>query len=354
MGDASPPKLVKLRLGPARRRREGRPAKLWRLELAGFPVGRVIALGLLFVLFNAGYWGLRIWGHGLWVVYLALAGVVCWRYPTRAVRVRVVVLLALQICFERLPVWLPPAYGGGDGGYTTWLFLYWPLSLRSVFTAANHGWERTAVIYTIWAVVGALIVLPTITYFRGRRFYCTMLCRWALLNETLGEPFRSRAPKGAWAGRLEFTSAALFGVVLLLTLLMAFGLDVHIGASTLSQWYQLIFINYLTFVASVALIPILGARAKCRYNCAMGFYLGLFQTRGRFRLAADACRCIVCSRCDDACDMGIPVMEFAEVGGLLNHAQCTGCGLCVARCPTSALSFSYGGDRLVLPQGSAA
>ena len=185
-GNASTVKLVKLQAGPSRRRRQGRFAKLWQLKLAGFPVGRVIALGLLFVLFNASYWGLRIWGHGLWVVYLSLAGVVWWRYPTRAVRVRIVVLLALQICFERLPIWLPPAYGGGDGGYTTWLFLYWPLSLRSVFTAANHGWERTAVIYTIWAVVGALIVLPTITYFRGRRFYCTMLCRWALLSETFG------------------------------------------------------------------------------------------------------------------------------------------------------------------------
>ncbi len=347
-------KLVKLRAGPTRQRRQGRFVKFWRLELAGFPVGRVITFGLLFVLFNAGYWGLRIWGHGLWVVYLSLAAVVWWRYPTRAVRVRIIVLLALQICFERLPLWVPPAYGGGDGGYTTWLFLYWPLSLRSVFTAANHGWERTAVIYTIWAVVGALIVLPTITYFRGRRFYCTMLCRWALLNETLGEPFRSRAPKGAWAKRLEVTSAALFGIVLLLTLLMAFGFDVHIGASTLSQWYQLIFINYLTFIGGVAVIPILGARAKCRYNCAMGFYLGFFQTRGRFRLAADASLCIACSKCDDVCDMGIPVMDFAEMGGLLNHAQCTGCGLCVARCPTSTLSYSYDGDRIVLPQSLTA
>ncbi len=315
---------------------------------------RFAVMGLLLVVFNGAYWGLRIWGHGLWVVYISLAGVVWWRYPTRLVRARIVVLLALQICFEKLPIWLPRAFGGGDGGYTTWLFLYWPLSLRSVFTAADHGWERTAVIYTIWAVLGSLVVLPTITYFRGRRFYCTMLCRWALISETLGEPFRSRAPKGALARRLEIMSGVLFGVVLVLTLSMIVGLDVHVGSGTLSQWYQLIFISYLTYIVGVGVIPILGARAKCRYNCPMGFYLGLFQTRGRFRLAADGTRCTGCAKCDDSCDMGIPVMEFAERGGLLRSAQCTGCGLCIARCPTSALSFSYRGDRIALTHSPTA
>jgi len=308
-------------------------------------MGRVIAFGALLVLFNAGYWGLRIWGHGLWVVYLSLAGLVWWRYPTRAVRARIIALVVLQVCFERLPIWVPQAYGGGDGGYTTRLFLYWPLSLRSVFTAADHGWERTAVVYTVWAIFGALVVLPAIAYFRGKRFYCTMLCRWALINETLGEPFRSRAPKGLWARRLEVSSSVLLGMVVVLTVLIAVGLNVRVGSSTLSQWYQLVFINYLTFVVGVGVIPILGARAKCRYNCPMGVYLGFFQTRGRFRLAATAARCTGCTKCDDSCDMGIPVMAFAESGGLLNSAQCTGCGLCIAVCPTDVLSFSYQGNQ---------
>ena len=136
-----------------------------QLKAGGLPVARLVAFGVLLLLFNAGYWGLRIWGHGLWVVYGSLAGFVWWRYPTRSVRTRIVVLLVLQICFERFPIWVPQAYGGGDGGYTTRLFLYWPLSLRSVFTAADHGWERMAVIYTVWALLGSLVVLPAITIF---------------------------------------------------------------------------------------------------------------------------------------------------------------------------------------------
>ncbi len=241
---------------------------------------------LVLVLFNVGYWGLRIWGHGLYVVYLLLAALVMWRYPTRTVRMRIVILLILQFCFDKLPHWLPPAYGGGDGGYTPMLFLYWPLSLRSVFAAADHGWERTAVIYTIWALIGAVIVLPVITYFRGRRFYCTMLCRWALISETLGEPFRSRAPKGLWAQRLQWVSTGLFGLVIILTILRALGLDAETGSRTLTQWYQLVFIYYLTLQVGIGVIPILGARAKCRYNCPMGAYLGFFQRLGRFRLSS--------------------------------------------------------------------
>ncbi len=308
------------------------------------PLGRAIGLALALVLFNFAYWGLRVWGHGLWVVYLSLAALVWWRYPRPTFRIRIALLLVLQFCFEGLPRWLPPAYGGGDGGYTGMLFLYWPLSLRSVFTATDHAGDPTALIYTIWALIGALVILPMVTYFRGKRFYCTMLCRWSLIAETLGEPFRSRAPKGLWAQRLQWVSSGILALVVILTILRALGLDAVVGSRTLTQWYQLVFINYLTFQAGVGVIPILGARAKCRYNCPMGAYLGFFQKLGRFRLAADASKCISCSKCDEVCDMGIPVMNFAVQGGRLNSPDCTGCGLCLSACPTDVLSFSFAGD----------
>ncbi len=303
--------------------------------------GRVVGILLSLVLFNLGYWGLRVWGPGLWVVYFSLAAFVWWRYPSRTVRIRIVGLLLLQLCFEGLPRWVPASYGGGDGGYTWMLFLYWPLSLRSIFTASDHGWEQAALMYTVWALAGTVMVLPIITYFRGKRFYCTMLCRWSLIAETLGEPFRSRAPKGEWAKRFQWVSWGLLGVVVILTILRAIGLDARIGARTLTQWYQLVFIHYLTFQVGVFVIPFLGGRAKCRYNCPMGAYLGFFQKLGRFRLAADASKCISCSKCDQTCDMGIPVMEFAVQGGQLNYPDCTGCGLCISVCPTDVLSFSY-------------
>lgn len=313
--------------------------------ISKIPFCRFFGIILILFLFNAGYWGLRIWGHGLYVVYLSLAALVWWRYPSWTVRARLVILLLLQFCFDKLPHLLPPALGGGDGGYTAYLFLYWPLSLRSVFTASDHQWERTAVFYTIWALIGALIILPVITYFRGRRFYCTMLCRWALITETLGEPFRSRSPRGPWAQRFQCLNTWLFGLVVLLTILRATSLDAEIGSRTLTQWYQLVFIYYLTYQAGIGVIPILGARAKCRYNCPMGAYLGFFQKHGRFRLAATASRCIRCSKCNEVCDMGISVMDFTIQGGLLNSGHCTGCGLCITVCPTRVLSFSYCGDK---------
>jgi polyferredoxin len=307
---------------------------------------RVFYLCLVLVGFNAAYWGLRIWGHGLWVVYVGLAALVWWRYPTRSVRTRIAILLALQIGFERLPSWLPLAYGGGDGGYTTSLFLYWPLSMRGVFLGVDHNWEPAALVYAAWAFVGALAVLPIVTYFRGKRFYCTMLCRWALVSETLGAPFRARAPKGRWAERLQWASTGVLAIVVVLTVLRVLNLNVTAGSRSLTQWYQLVFLNYLTFLVGVGVIPWLGARAKCRYNCPMGVYLGFFQKIGRFRLAAQASSCIACSKCDDACDMGIPVMAFALRGGLLNSAQCTGCSVCIAVCPTNVLSLSYAGSRV--------
>ncbi len=303
--------------------------------------GKVFGILLMLLLFNLGYWGLRVWGHGLWAVYFSLAALVWWRYPRRSVRIRIAVLLILQLCFEGLPRWVPVSYGGGDGGYIWMLFLYWPLSLRSVFTGPDRAWEQTALIYTVWALAGSAIVLPTIAYFRGKRFYCTMLCRWSLIAETLGEPFRSKAPKGVWAKRLQLVSWGILGLVVILTILRAIGLDAQLGARTLTQWYQLMFINYLTFQAGVGVIPFLGGRAKCRYNCPMGAYLGFFQKLGRFRLGADASKCIHCSKCDEACDMGIPVMEFAVRGGLLNSPDCTGCALCTSVCPTDVLNFSY-------------
>ena len=306
---------------------------------------RIIISLLILFLFNFGYWGLRIWGHGLYVVYLALAALVWWRYPTRMVRIRIAILLGLQFCFDKLPEWLPAAYGGGDGGYTAGLFLYWPLNLRSLFITVDLGGERSAIFYTIIAFLGAFLVLPVITYFRGKRFYCTMLCRWALIAETLGEPFRSRAPKGTWAQRLQVISVGIFVLVVGLTVLKAVGFNQEIGSRSLVQWYHLVFIYYLTFQVSVAVIPVLGGRAKCRYNCPMGVFLGFFQKLGRFRLSSDTAKCKRCGNCDRICDMGISVMNISHQNGRMNSSQCTGCGLCVAVFPTQSLNFSYDGDK---------
>ncbi|HMN74374.1 MAG TPA: 4Fe-4S dicluster domain-containing protein [Rhodoblastus sp.] len=60
-------------------------------------------------------------------------------------------------------------------------------------------------------------------------------------------------------------------------------------------------------------------------------------------------RGVACRRCGEACDIGAIRFRLQRGGAqpLLDISACTGCGDCLAVCPTSAIAFVDGARALV-------
>ena len=58
-------------------------------------------------------------------------------------------------------------------------------------------------IYLVWGILLFAVVTPIITYFVGKRWYCSWICGCGGLAETAGDPFRQLSSKKLSAWKLE-------------------------------------------------------------------------------------------------------------------------------------------------------
>jgi polyferredoxin len=82
----------------------------------------------------------------------------------------------------------------------------WPLNyyffdewnIRAMIDSGNFG-----LFMIFWGIILILIVSPILTYFYGKRWYCSWVCGCGGLAETAGDPFRHLSDKSLKAWRLE-------------------------------------------------------------------------------------------------------------------------------------------------------
>ena len=55
----------------------------------------------------------------------------------------------------------------------------------------------------LFGIVSILIITPLLTYFYGKRWYCSWVCGCGGLAETAGDPFRHLSDKSTFAWRVE-------------------------------------------------------------------------------------------------------------------------------------------------------
>jgi len=98
------------------------------------------------------------------------------------------------------------------------------------------------------------------------------------------------------------------------------------------------FVTY-GYYASFLLIPLTGNRNFCRILCPYAALWGVLSISGFYRIKANKEECIACRKCEEVCDMGIPVSKMVKEKGRVRTIECMGCGRCVNVCPQQALSF---------------
>lgn len=230
----------------------------------------------------------------------------------------------------------------------------WPLNYYFF-----HDWHLNAMtdggalgrIFLVAGIALFLIVTPVITYFAGKRWYCSWVCGCGGLAETAGDPFRQLSSKKVSAWKIE---RWMIHTVLVLVFIMT-GATLYGYFSNSSTFLGLNIYEYFqkpygfligaafSGVVGVGFYPVLGSRVWCRFGCPLAGYMGIIQRfKSRFRITTNGGQCISCGNCSTYCEMGIDVRAYAQKGQNIVRASCVGCGICATVCPRGVLRLENG------------
>ena len=193
-----------------------------------------------------------------------------------------------------------------------------------------------------------------LTYYVGKRWYCSWVCGCGGLAETAGDPFRHLSSKKLSAWKLE--RWLIHGVMVFVFVMTAatiygyfwktgevFGLNIY---NNFQKPYGFLIGATFSGVIGVGFYPMLGSRVWCRFGCPMAGYMGLIQRfKSRFRITTNGGQCISCGNCSTYCEQGIDVRWYAQRGQNIVRASCVGCGICSAVCPRGVLKLENGPDQ---------
>lgn len=242
------------------------------------------------------------------------------------------------------------------GWYDTDLKNAWPLDYD--FFNAWHldamqveTYQPLGMVFLVWGIIFFLVLTPIITYFIGKRWYCSWICGCGGLAETTGDPFRHLSSKKLSAWRFErwliHSILVLVFIMTAVTLYGYFAESATVFGLSIYEYFQKPygFLIGATFsgVIGVGFYPLLGNRVWCRFGCPMAAYIGIFQRfKSRFRITTNGGQCISCGNCSTYCEMGIDVRFYAQKGENIVRASCVGCGICSAVCPRGVLKLENG------------
>jgi ferredoxin-type protein NapH len=230
---------------------------------------------------------------------------------------------------------------------------FWPLKYEYLFPAkisyltSNYAALGTFMVF--WGAVMTFIATPVLTYFFGKRWYCSWVCGCGGLAETAGDPYRHLSNKSLKSWKVErwmIYSVLVFIVVttvLLYLNLLLKGAVLGSVSQIFASVYGFIIGAIFSGVIGIGFYPIMGSRVWCRFGCPMAAVLGLQQKFfSRFRITTNGGQCISCGNCSTYCEMGIDVKWYAQRGQNIIRASCVGCGICAAVCPRGVLKLENG------------
>ena len=221
---------------------------------------------------------------------------------------------------------------------------------ESGILAAQYSGTSVGRFMILWAALMLLVATPLLTWFFGKRWYCSWVCGCGGLAETMGDPFRQLSDKSEKAWKIERWSIHLVLVsIVAITALLWFNewsgraLLGDDGSGLFWKSYGLVIVMAFSGVLGVGFYPLLGSRFWCRFGCPMAAILGFLQRFfSRFRITTNGGQCISCGNCSTYCEMGIDVRSYAQRGENIVRSSCVGCGVCAEVCPRGVLRLENG------------
>lgn len=224
----------------------------------------------------------------------------------------------------------------------------WPLDYDFFFDfninqLLNNG--GLGLFMLVWGIALFTLGVPIITYFYGKRWYCSWVCGCGGLAETLGDPYRQLSDKSLRAWKYErwiIHIVLVFSVLMTALVLYTYFTGQYnvwiFNSDVVRTWYGFLIGAAFAGVVGTGFYPLMGNRVWCRFGCPLAAYLGLVQKiRSRFRITTNGGQCISCGNCSTYCEMGIDVRHYAQRGQDIVRSSCVGCGVCAAVCPRGVL-----------------
>jgi polyferredoxin len=207
----------------------------------------------------------------------------------------------------------------------------------------------------VWGILLAVVISPFLTYFFGKRWYCSWVCGCGGLAETAGDSFRQLSDKSTKAWKIErylIYSVLVFVVVMTAMVIYTYFTGksqvLFLDSFKVREWYGFLIGAAFSGVVGVGFYPLMGSRVWCRFGCPMAAILGIQQKFfSRFRITTNGGQCISCGNCSTYCEMGIDVRAYAQRGQDIIRASCVGCGVCSSVCPRGVLKLENGPQKPV-------
>lgn len=274
--------------------------------------------------------------------------------------VRTASVLFFQIIFAFLLVEILPLFGlPGVDLKNAWPLDYNFLTDWNVKNYLNAGHLGKFMFF--WGIILSIIVVPTMVYFFGKRWYCSWVCGCGGLAETLGDPYRQLSDKRLIAWKIErWTIYPVLVFAVIMTIVVGFNTynivnaPDQVGDSTLfginaykiNEWYGFFIGSIFAGVIGTGFYPLMGNRTWCRFGCPLAAYMGIIQRyKSRFRITTNGGQCISCGNCSTYCEQGIDVRAYAQKGENIVRSSCVGCGICSAVCPRGVLKLENASEK---------
>lgn len=165
------------------------------------------------------------------IVFLGIKFIMKYRH-SRYHLIRTIVVMFSQLVLAYFIPYILEAlnYNMADGGgyYSANPINSWPLNYEfltpnSIEAQLHENHQPVGMGYLVWGIILFLIVTPVVTYFVGKRWYCSWFCGCGGLAETAGDKFRHLSDKSIKAWKIErWLMHSVMVFVMLMTLAMMF------------------------------------------------------------------------------------------------------------------------------------
>lgn len=289
------------------------------------------------------------------IVSLGIKFILKYRH-NRYQRIRTIVVMISQLFLAYLIPEILNGLNTQDAYFNKDVKYFWPLNYSFFDSWSLEAMSKSGALGHFYLIIGIAmftLVTPFLSYFLGKRWYCSWVCGCGGLAETAGDPFRHLSSKKQYAWKIErWLIHGVLVLVVIMTVAVLYGYfsgsSKFLGLDTykyFSKPYGFLIGAIFSGIVGVGFYPLMGNRVWCRFGCPLAAYIGIFQRfKSKFRITTNGGQCISCGNCSTYCEQGIDVRAYAQRGQNIVRASCVGCGICSAVCPRGVLKLENGPD----------